>query len=151
MDNASLIKAVRAELGRMGPLPHVEATMGDGIVTLSGSVASEAMRRRIEQQLLDLPEVLDVHNYLDVQPPGDGLADHLIAVLAREGVAAPGLRIAIDDGVVTLSGEAESWFDRDAMDRLAWALPGVREVVNRMTLPPGAVEPDRDAGGDLIP
>ena len=151
MDNAALTKAVRAELGRMGPFPTIEARMADGIVTLSGSVASDDLRRRIEQQLLDLPEVLDVHNYLDIQPPSDGLADQLMARLAREGVATEGAQIAVGDGVVTLSGEAASWFDRDAMGRLAWTLPGVREVVNRMTLPAGAVEPDRDASGDLIP
>jgi len=151
MDNATLTEAVRAELERIGPLPALEARMADGIVTLSGSVPDADLRRRVEQQLLALPEVLDVHNYLDVTPPCDGLKDQLIALLAREGVATDDLRVGIDDGVVTLSGQAASWFDRDVMGRLAWTLPGVREVVNRVTLPPGAVEPDRDASGDLIP
>jgi hypothetical protein len=37
------------------------------------------------------------------------------------------------------------------MARLAWLLPGVRAVVNRVALPAGAVEPGRDASGDIIP
>lgn len=151
MDNATLTEVVRAELMRIGPLPGLEAKMADGIVTLSGSVPDAALRRRIERQLLALPEVLDVHNYLDVTPPCDSLKDQLLAILASEGVATGDLRVTVEDGVVTLSGEASDWFERDAMGRLAWTLPGVREVVNRVALPPGAVEPDRDAGGDLIP
>jgi len=150
MDNATLTQAVRAELNRIGPLPALEAKMADGIVTLSGSVPDAGLRRRVEQRLLALPEVLDVHNYLDVATPC-GLTDQLLAVLASEGVATGDLRVVAQDGVVTLSGQASSWFDRDAMDRLAWTLPGVREVVNRVVLPSGAVEPDRDASGDLIP
>lgn len=151
MDNATLTEAVRAELSRLGPLPALEAKMADGIVTLSGSVPDADLRRRVEQQLLALPEVLDVHNYLDVTPPCDGLQGQLLTVLASEGVATGDLRVVVEDGVVTLSGQASGWFDRDAMGRLAWTLPGVREVVNRVALPPGAVEPDRDASGDLIP
>jgi osmotically-inducible protein OsmY len=151
MDNAPLSAAVRAELTKLGPLPDLHAKMADGIVTLSGTVPDEDLRRRIEQQLLALPDVLDVHCYVDVTPPCDGLESRLLALLAREGVAADELRVVIDNGVVTLSGRAASWFDRDAMGRLAWTLPGVREVVSRVTLPPGAVEPGRDAAGDLIP
>lgn len=151
MDNAPLSAAVRAELDKFGPLPDLHAKMADGIVTLSGTVPDEELRRRIEQQLLALPDVLDVHCYVDVTPPCDGLEDRFLAMLAREGVAADELGVTIEGGVVTLSGRAASWFDRDAMGRLAWTLPGVREVVSRVTLPPSAVEPGRDERGDLIP
>lgn len=151
MDDANLTPAVRAELSRLGPLADLHARMADGIVTLSGSVPDDDLRRRIEQQLLAIPEVLDVHNYLKVTPPCDGLEDRLLTMLQGEGVATKDLRVRIDGGVVTLSGEAASWFDRDAMGRIAWTLPGVTEVVSRVTLPPDAVEPGRDAEGDLIP
>lgn len=151
MDNATLTKAVRAELKRIGAPPTIEAKMADGIVTLSGSVAEPDLSRRLEQQLLALPEVLDVHNYLDVRSSRGGLEEQLRALLAREGVAADDLRVTVENGVVTLSGQAASWFDRDAMGRLPWRVPGVREVINRVSLPPGAVEPDRDDNGDLIP
>lgn len=151
MDSSTLTEAVRAELERIGPLPAVEARMADGIVTLSGAVVDADLSRRIEQRLLALPEVLDVHNYLDVTPPCEGLKAQLLALLAAEAVSTAELGVAVERGVVTLSGQASSWFDRDAMDRLAWTLPGVREVVNQVALPAGAVEPDRDAAGDLIP
>lgn len=151
MDDANLTPAVRAELSRLGSMPNLHARMADGIVTLSGSVPEEGLRRRIEQQLLAIPEVLDVHNYLKVTPPCDGLEDRFLTMLQGEGVATKDLRVQIDGGVVTLSGQAASWFDRDAMGRIAWTLPGVQEVVSRVTLPPGAVEPGRNAEGDLIP
>jgi len=151
MNTSTLSPAVRAELDRLGPPATLEARMADGIVTLSGTVPEGELSRRLEQRLLALPEVLDVHNYLKVTPPCDALEDHLLARLARDGVSVADLRVAIDEGVVTLSGSAASWFDRDAMGRAAWMLPGVREVVNRVSLPPGAVEPDRDDSGDPLP
>lgn len=151
MEVAPLSAAVSAELSRLGPLPGLRARMADGIVTLSGAVPDEAIRRRVEQQLLALPDVMDVHNYLKVEPPCDGLEDRLLADLAGQGVEVAGLHVDIKNGLVSLSGLAANWFDRDAMARLAWTLPGVREVDNRVKLPPGAVEPDRDANGNPIP
>lgn len=69
------------------------------------------------------------------------MSAQLLALLAREGACATGIDVRAVGGVMTLSGKAESWFDRDTAERLAWALPGVHAVVNRLTLPEGAVDP----------
>jgi osmotically-inducible protein OsmY len=151
MDNSQLQKAVRAELSRISGAGEIESESADGIVVLSGVVADPQKAREVEQRLLALPEVMDVHNYLRVAAPSDGFEARLRALLEREGVADAGLEIRYADGVVTLSGEAEGWFDRDAMGRLAWTLAGVREVDNRVTLPAGAVEPGMDDTGQPAP
>ncbi|MDE2488342.1 MAG: BON domain-containing protein, partial [Alphaproteobacteria bacterium] len=97
-----------------------------------------------EQGLLQLPEVDDVRNFLTISPPLGDLRAQLESVFERQGVAIHGLRVTVSEGVVTLKGRAEGWFDRDAAERLTWELPDVKAVANRIVLSEGAVEPDTD-------
>jgi hypothetical protein len=62
--------------------------------------------------------------------------------MESEGVAVAGLTIEPTEGGLRLRGEAQGWFDRDAADRLAWSLPGVREVLNEISIPPDAPDPE---------
>lgn len=118
----------------------------NGVVTLHGEVPEERQRVMPEQELLRLPNVPTVRNLLHVAlPPGDPVRQ-LLALMQREGVATQGLQVTVLNGVVTLAGEAESWFDRDVAERLAWTLPGVHAVTSRIALPAGA--PDPEAGDE---
>lgn len=142
MSDRTLQDIIAAEIERLRGGAPIAASVTNGVVTLTGEAADEAQRRLIEQELLRLPEVSDVHNHLNVAPPPGDTRAQMLALLDREGVRASGLGIAAEAGVVTLSGQVEGWFDRDAAERLAWTLPGVRAVVNQVTLPVGAVEPE---------
>lgn len=142
MPDPGLPEAIAAELQRLGADAGVEVALADGVVTLTGETPDAARRRQIEQALLALPEVLDVRNFLSVAPPAGDLTRKVADLLQREGVRIEGLAIEVAEGAVTLGGEAAGWFDRDAAERLAWTLPGVRAVSNRIRLPPGAVEPE---------
>lgn len=144
MDAKTLQEVVAIEVERLSSGAQVCATVVEGVVTLTGAVQSDMRRVLIEQELLRLPEVLDVHNHLHVTAPSGDLRTQLLALLEREHITTAGLQIEGQDGAVILSGQAASWFDRDAVERLAWTLPGVRSVANRVALPPGAVEPDGD-------
>ena len=44
------------------------------------------------------------------------------------------IRVEIEDGTVTLRGMAHSLSERDAAEWAAWATPGVRDVVNALTI-----------------
>lgn len=57
-------------------------------------------------------------------------------------MAVADIGVAVDGGAVQLSGDAPGWFDRDAAERLAWALPRVRQVINNIRIPPGTVDPE---------
>lgn len=146
MSATPLQDLVAAEVRRLAPGAAVQVSLVDGVATLTGEAPDEASVRRIEQGLLQLAEVADVHNHLRVPPPAGDLRSQLLALLAREGVGLPQLEVRSDDGAVTLYGRAEAWFDRDAAERAAWTLPGVRAVTNRIALPEGAVTPED--GGD---
>lgn len=145
MDSQTLQEIVDIEMQRLSSGAPICATVSEGVVTLSGVVQNDVRRILIEQELLRRPEVLDVHNHLHVATPIGDIRTQLLALLERDDVPTAGLRIEAEDGAVILSGPAATWFDRDAAERLAWTLPGVRSVENRISLPPGAVQPDTDA------
>jgi osmotically-inducible protein OsmY len=149
MSSPTLEDMVSAEVRRLAAGAPVEVSLVDGVATLTGVVPDEARRRGIEQGLLQLPQVTDVHNYLRVAPPPGDLRTQLIAMLAREDVRLPALEVQARDGDIAIHGRAETWFDRDAAERLAWTLPGVRAVSNHLVLPEDAVTPDADDGGGL--
>lgn len=133
---------IGAEVQRLAAGAPVHVEFQDGVATLTGEVPDAARRREIEQALLQRVEVLDVRNFLRIAPPPGDLPHRVEDLLQREGVRIEGLAVEAADGAVTLYGEAAGWFDRDAAERLAWTLPGVQAVSNRIRLLPGAVEPE---------
>jgi len=150
MGDKALQGIVAAEVKRLSEGAPVRATVCEGVVTLSGTVQNDMCRTLIEQELLQLAEVLDVQNHLHVAaPPGD-IRTQILALLEHQDVPTAGLKVEENAGAVVLAGEAASWFDRDAAERLAWTVPGVRSVENRVTLPPGAVDPGADAAGNTL-
>lgn len=151
MDDKALKDIVAAAVDRLADGATIAATVSQGVVTLTGAVQDEMRRTLIEQELLALPDIRDVRNHLHVAaPPGDAKMQ-LRLLLERENVAIRGMKIEEEDGVISLSGAAASWFDRDAAERLAWSLPGVRKVVNGLTLPAGAADPDGEGAEIPIP
>lgn len=142
MTQSSIVESVRAELKRLGCGDEIQVRAQGGVVTLSGRVADAQARRMIRQEILRLPQVLDLRNELEPPAPAGDLATQVRALLARESVRIGDLTVAAEGGVVTLSGAAEGWFDRDAAERLAWTLPGVHEVRNEVRIPPDAVDPN---------
>lgn len=144
MDNQTLQEIVAIEVSRLSGGAPVATAVADGVVTLTGAVQNDLRRVLIEQELLRLPDVLDVRNHLHVATPAGDFRTQFLALLERDDVPTAGIAIEAKDGAVILSGRTVGWFDRDAAERLARTLPGVRSVENRITLPPGAVEPDVD-------
>jgi osmotically-inducible protein OsmY len=141
MSDQSVVEAVQAELARLGQT-SIEVDAHDGVVTLAGQVGDAQLRRILVQEILRLPQVLEVRNELEPPAPEGDLPSQLRQLMRSEGVAITGLMIEPIAGGLRLRGQAQGWFDRDAADRLAWSLPGVREVLNEITIPPDAPDPE---------
>ena len=125
-----------------------------GRVTLSGTVGTDEERAAVERVVAGVEGVADIVNLVAVERHGRttevarGVADayggdaesgdvagRIEAVFVREaGLGATEVLIAAVGGKVVLSGRVHSWRERDLAERIAWAAPGVTEVLDRITV-----------------
>jgi len=113
----------------------------DGVVTLTGHVPSYSEKLAIEKVVGRVNGVRGIAQEIDVRYPGAGrLADDEIAKRAlkimRWDATLPdkAIKVTVDKGLVSLSGEVASEFQRDAAEREVSRMGGVTGVVNRITI-----------------
>ena len=109
----------------------------DGVVTITGSVESYGQRWAVERAVERVAGVRVVANELEVRLPNayvrsDNDIAHQIVEAFRWDVQVPNERITakVSDGWVTLVGEVEWAFERDAAAHDVRNLAGVRGVTN---------------------
>lgn len=154
-DEAIAERALRA-LFSEAPLrrERVLLRIARGRVTLSGTVGTGEERAEIERLVAGVEGVAGVVNQVAVERHGRttgtarGVADayggdaesgdvagRIEAVFVREaGLGATKVTITAVGGQVVLSGQVRSWRERDLAERIAWAAPGVTEVLDRITV-----------------
>ncbi len=133
---------------------RIAARIARGRVTLSGSVGTEAERVAAARLVAGVEGVAEVTNLVAVErhgqtthaaqgvaeayggdAEGGDVAGRIAAVFVREaGLGATEVTIAAVGGRVVLSGRVHSWRERDLAERIAWAAPGVTEVLDRITV-----------------
>lgn len=127
----------------------------DGVVTLTGIVSDESHKRLAEDTVASLPGVKTVDNKLVVKEASADHSDTWLFVKVKNtlafhrSVSATGTKVVLNDGVVTLKGEATSAASRDLATEYVRDIEGVKGVKNEMTIaisPP--VEPK--TFGELI-
>jgi len=145
----------------------VEIRIEDGGVVLEGEVEHLAAKRLIPLTAARLAPDKGVIDRLRVDPGerrGDGAVlddvaqrvreesvfkDYQLRYDAqREGATEPPagrIEVAVNDGVVTLSGEVQSLSHKRMADVLAWWAPGSVDVDNRLKVTP----PERDSDGEI--
>jgi osmotically-inducible protein OsmY len=119
----------------------VGVEVDQGIVTLTGTVASYAKRLAAQEAAHRVSGVLDVANDVQVKIPGTlERTDTEIAQAVRRAldwdvlVAADRIQTTIEKGVVTLEGTVAFWYQREAAERAVHNLSGVRQVVNKLAV-----------------
>lgn len=112
-----------------------------GVVTLSGAVRTYAEKIAARDAVERIKGVRGVAMDLDVRPFGDtGTSDDEIAKRVlntldwHSTVPSNAVKVRVDDGLVTLTGELEWQFQRDAAVRAVEKIHGVRSVSNAITL-----------------
>lgn len=143
MKNKTLQESVETELSWD---PRLDATSigvsaNDGVITLSGSVATYAEKLDAEQTALRVRGVHGLAENINVRPFGDvGLNDDEIAKRAISSlewdvmVPDKSIQLVVEDGYVTLTGEVDWDFQRAAAARAIHRLYGVRQITNNITL-----------------
>lgn len=137
--DAILGSAVDRALQEHAELPAgaVRGTVTDGWVTLEGEVEWGFQHDAATEAVTSLAGVRGVVNRVRVRtratPPD--LEGRIEAALERSAaLACRFVRVDTVGGRVLLRGRVRSFDERDAAERIAWSAPGVREVVNHVTV-----------------
>ncbi|OZI60734.1 BON domain-containing protein [Bordetella genomosp. 11] len=119
------------------PADAVKVKVERGWVTLSGEVEWHHQRMGCESAVRRLAGVTGVSNLIELRhrvQSGDIRASVDQALRRSAEVEAGNIRLHVNGGEVTLSGTTRSWHERNAVQRAAWAVPGVTSVVNHLTV-----------------
>jgi osmotically-inducible protein OsmY len=118
----------------------IQVDVHDGIVNLSGDVKSHFERKHAVIATADVPGVVGVVNALHVSgpvPSDTEIARQIKERLAREEATRwvkDRVRVAVDDGVATLSGDVYTWSERRHACLSALRARGVKAVDNQITV-----------------
>ena len=134
-----ILDELRSEPGLMDD--DIAVSVRDGVVTLAGFVNSYADRYRAERVASGVKGVKGIANELEVVLPSSSRRpDPEIARAAVDAltwdiwVPANRIKVAVRDGWVTLEGEVDWHFEREAAERAVRNLTGVRGVTNLITV-----------------
>ena len=121
---------------------RIGVAVQNGVVTLTGSVSSYPEKFAAEKAARRVDGVKAVANDIEVKLPTAGIrSDSDIAAAAvnalRWDVQVPDERIQVTvrDGWVTLEGDVEYWYQKQAAERDVRSLQGVKGVVNLIKVP----------------
>lgn len=119
------------------PAGAIKVMVEGGLVTLSGDVDWQYQRQAATDSVRHLMGVTGVSNQISIKPSvtAKAVKSDIEAALKRTSIAdAKKISVAVHGSDVTLSGTVHSWDERYTATNSAWGTPGVRNVVDMMTL-----------------
>jgi osmotically-inducible protein OsmY len=137
--DADIARSVENVLEWTASLPAgaIRVIVEGGWVTLAGDVDWYYQRQAAADSVRHLMGVVGVSDQISIKPAVSALvvkAD-IEAALKRSAVADAGtIVVAVRGSEVTLSGTVQNWAERETITNSAWATPGVRKLVDLMTL-----------------
>ena len=127
----------------------IDASVKDGFVTLTGVASTFATKYAATDAAFRVYGVKDVDNDMIVDPAAFGLrTDSQIEADVRSmltlDLEVPDTRIMVSvlDGVVTLSGDVDYFYQRDAAEDDAASILGVRDVISNIAVLDQSSAPD---------
>lgn len=125
---------------------NVEVDVVDGTVILSGTVPTYPDRNQAQTDALQVPGVATVDNRLVVSfpsayviPADSEISFNVTSSLSwSPSVDAMRIHVAVDQGVVTLSGVVDSYWQKHRAEEIAANTSGVTDVRNELTVAPTA-------------
>jgi osmotically-inducible protein OsmY len=122
---------------------QVGVSAQDGVVTLNGHVKTYAAKFAAERAARRVRGVKAVAQEIDVRLPSDKktaddeIAARAIKLLEWDVVIPPdSIRVKVEHGIVTLSGEVDWAYQRDEAERDVHRLGGVQLIINQIRVRP---------------
>ena len=119
------------------PRDAVKVTVEKAWVSLTGEVSWHYQKDAAEQDVRRLFGVVGVSNQISIKPRVDvsNLSDNIMHAMHRSWFFEPKtIDVSTMFGRVTLTGTAQSLHDRQLAVDMAWATPGVTDVVNEIAV-----------------
>lgn len=119
---------------------NVNVNVKDGVVTLSGKVRDKDDKALAEDTVENLPGVTRVKNDITVESTHPEKSDEWIAwkirgrLLVKGNVSAAATKVAVKDGVVTLTGTADNEAQKTLTEVYAKEIDGVKSVRNEIVV-----------------
>jgi osmotically-inducible protein OsmY len=116
----------------------VTITSTDGVVTLTGFVAEEPHKELAQETVANLDGVKSVDNQLEIKSEAVKSGDALInarvklELLSHGSLSASSIDVQVQDGIVTLTGEASDQAQIDLTTEYIEDVEGVKDVKNNM-------------------
>ncbi len=135
------------------PAHAIDVATEDGIVTLSGSVDSYYAKLEAEDNAESTKGVLEVINNIVVKPPvrlDSQIRGDIVAALAADPVTESyEVVVNVDDGIVTLTGDVDSYSEKTVAEEVAEGIEGVKLVKNQLTYDLVTDRTDPDIKSDI--
>ena len=115
----------------------IKVMVESGWVTLSGEVEWDYLRQIATGAVRHLMGVTGVSETIALRnrPSSAVVKSDIEAALKRRwDEDADDISVEVLGSTVTLSGNVHNWWDREVVQQSAWAAPGVRSVVDNLTL-----------------
>lgn len=116
---------------------HVDVAVDNGVVTLSGVVDNLKAKRAASQVAKNTVGVWTVENRVKVRP-SEPMTDAMVATEVREALLRDpfvnryDVDVSVDNGIVYLSGEVDTFFEKAQADDVVAQVNGVVAVANNL-------------------
>jgi hyperosmotically inducible periplasmic protein len=148
--DTSIQSRVTQKLASKKEFRNVHSAVEDGIVTLTGNVDIYQQKLDATKRIRKLANVQGVRNLTAVagkDVPDSQLTAQLDRKLYYDRMGYDNLfnfvTASVQDGVVVVSGEARTEYDRDSALALVDNTPGVKDVVNDIKVAPASIFDDQ--------
>lgn len=119
---------------------EIDVKVRDGVATLSGEVSDMDQARLAEDTVATIEGVRRVDNRIKLDPTARGASDEWLAVkirsklLLKRDISLSHTRVNVRDGIVTLTGTAESPAQKARTESAIREIAGVRQVKNHLEI-----------------
>ncbi|MDQ2845906.1 MAG: BON domain-containing protein [Actinomycetota bacterium] len=120
------------------PKDSVKVAVHDHMITLTGTVPWNYQRESASRAVRYLKGVHEVFNTVTIKPTASaaGIKTAIAEAMLRSAVLdAKNTTVTADPaGTVTIEGTVQSWAERHQAELVAWAAPGVSDVINKLRI-----------------
>ena len=142
-DNQQIQQEVNKKLHSHDSLKNVNATVEDGIVTLTGTVDRFIDKMNAEKRARSISNVAGIRDQIQVSSTAGNdqqleqkLADKLRYDRISQGITFNSLNLKVNNGIVTVGGNVIDYPSRDSALAIVEDTPGVKGVVDDINVEP---------------